>query len=58
MTLEDESFDLVISQDVFEHLFNPELAFAEVARTLELGGAHLYDAVSQKVKPFCTLRYP
>jgi SAM-dependent methyltransferase len=40
-TFADESFDLVITQDVFEHLFNPDLAIREIARTLRPGGAHI-----------------
>lgn len=40
-TFGDESFDLVITQDVFEHLFNPDLAIREIARTLRPGGAHI-----------------
>jgi SAM-dependent methyltransferase len=40
-TFDDESFDLVITQDVFEHLFNPDLAIREIARTLRPGGAHI-----------------
>lgn len=35
---EDECFDLVITQDVFEHLPYPEIAIKEVARTLKKGG--------------------
>lgn len=35
---EDESFDLVVTQDVFEHLPYPELAIKEIARTLKKGG--------------------
>ncbi len=41
-TFPDESFDLVITQDVFEHLYHPEKAFAEIARTLKPGGAHIF----------------
>jgi SAM-dependent methyltransferase len=37
-TFEDDSFDVVITQDVFEHLFNPGLAASEIARTLRPGG--------------------
>ena len=37
----DESFDLVITQDVMEHVLNPNRAFAEIARTLKSGGAHI-----------------
>lgn len=34
-------FDLVITQDVFEHLFHPDRAIKEIARTLKPGGATL-----------------
>lgn len=37
-TFQDESFDLVVSQDVFEHLFHPDRAIREIARTLRPGG--------------------
>jgi SAM-dependent methyltransferase len=40
-TFPAESFDLVVTQDVFEHLFNPDLAIREIARTLRPGGAHI-----------------
>ena len=39
MTFEDESFDLFLSQDVFEHVFNPEAAIKEIVRTLRPGGS-------------------
>jgi len=38
----DERFDLHLTQDVFEHLFDPATAFHEIARTLRPGGAHLF----------------
>lgn len=41
-SLENESFDLVVTQDVFEHLYNPKAAFKEIARTLKRGGAHAF----------------
>lgn len=41
-TFEDESFDLVITQDVFEHLFDPAQALREIGRTLRPGGAHIF----------------
>jgi len=41
-TFKDESFDLVITQDVMEHVFNPAKAFSEIARTLKKGGAHVF----------------
>jgi SAM-dependent methyltransferase len=40
-TFRNESFDLVITQDVFEHLFAPDRAIAEIARTLRPGGSHI-----------------
>ncbi len=42
LTFPDASFDLHISQDVFEHIFNPAFAFREVARTLRPNGAHIF----------------
>jgi SAM-dependent methyltransferase len=41
-TFPDGSFDLVITQDVMEHVLDPEGAFREIARTLRPGGAHLF----------------
>ena len=40
-TFADEAFDIVVTQDVFEHLFRPDLAIAEIARTLAPGGFHI-----------------
>jgi SAM-dependent methyltransferase len=34
--------DLFVSQDVMEHIPQPELAFAEIARVLRPGGAHVF----------------
>jgi SAM-dependent methyltransferase len=42
LTFDNESFDLHITQDVFEHLFNPAAAFREIARTLRPSGAHVF----------------
>ncbi|MEK6671959.1 MAG: class I SAM-dependent methyltransferase [Nitrospirota bacterium] len=51
-TFPDESFDLVISQDVMEHIFDPARAFTEVARTLKPGGAHIFSVpLINKEKP-------
>lgn len=38
----DNSFDLFITQDVMEHIFDPEAAFKEIARVLKPGGAHIF----------------
>jgi SAM-dependent methyltransferase len=42
LTFADESVDLHITQDVMEHIFRPSRAFAEIARTLKPGGAHIF----------------
>jgi SAM-dependent methyltransferase len=42
MTFADNSFDLTVTQDVFEHVMNPADAFREICRTLKPGGAHLF----------------
>lgn len=41
-TFPDRSFDIVITQDVMEHIYDPEKAFKEIARTLKNGGAHIF----------------
>jgi SAM-dependent methyltransferase len=41
-TFADASFDLVVTQDVLEHLFDPRAAVQEIARTLKPGGAHVF----------------
>lgn len=42
LTFEDNSIDIFVSQDVFEHIFHPEKAFQEIARVLKPGGAHIF----------------
>ena len=42
MTFEDRSLDLIITQDVFEHVMNPAAAFQEISRVLKPGGAHIF----------------
>jgi SAM-dependent methyltransferase len=49
-TFQDESFDVVIALDVFEHLFDPGLAAIEIARTLKPGGVCLLSVPI--VRPF------
>ena len=41
-TFEDAYFDIVITQDVMEHVFHPEKAHQEIARTLKPGGIHIH----------------
>jgi SAM-dependent methyltransferase len=40
-TFEDESFDLILSLDVTEHVFNPEAMFKDIYRTLKPGGVYI-----------------
>ncbi|MFA6954576.1 MAG: class I SAM-dependent methyltransferase [Thermoanaerobaculia bacterium] len=41
-TFSDNSFDLVVTQDVFEHIFDIDAAAREIARTLRPGGVHVF----------------
>jgi hypothetical protein len=41
-TFPDEYFDIVVTQDVMEHVYDPGKAFSEIARTLKPGGAHIF----------------
>lgn len=42
LTFADNSFDLVISSDVLEHVINFPTAFQEIFRVLRPGGAHVF----------------
>lgn len=42
LTFEDETFDLVISSDIFEHVRRPSSAFQELWRVLAPGGMHIF----------------
>jgi len=42
LTFEDESFDVVISEDVFEHVRDHVKGFREVFRVLKPGGCHIF----------------
>ncbi len=41
-TFADASFDMVITQDVLEHLLDPVQSLKEICRTLKPGGAHVF----------------
>lgn len=52
LTFRDEQFDLCVTQDVLEHVFDPAAVFREIARTLKPGGAHVFTApLVNKTKP-------
>lgn len=42
MTYADNTFDIFITQEVFEHIFNAEKAFKEIERVLKPGGFHVF----------------
>lgn len=42
LTYSDNEFDLFITQDVMEHIYNPEKAFKEISRVIKPGGAHIF----------------
>ena len=41
-TFKDELFDIVVTQDVMEHVFHPDQAYREIARTLKRRGFHIH----------------
>jgi SAM-dependent methyltransferase len=42
LSFPDESFDVIVTQDVLEHVFEPRTAFAEIARVLRSPGHHIF----------------
>ena len=42
MTFADENFDVVITEDVFEHIRDYKKGFREVYRVLKKGGYHIF----------------
>lgn len=42
LTYSNHSFDLIITQDVMEHVKNPSRAFLEINRVLDDGGYHIF----------------
>lgn len=42
LSFDAESFDLVVTSDIFEHVRHPYRAFAEVHRVLRPGGMHIF----------------
>ncbi len=50
-TFPDEQFDIVITQDVLEHVADPQSVFKEIARTLKPGGKHFFSIPRDPSKP-------
>ncbi|WP_242117952.1 class I SAM-dependent methyltransferase [Aestuariivivens sediminicola] len=51
-TFYDNAFDLVITADVLEHVYEPSKVFKEIHRTLKSGGAHIFSVpLINKHKP-------
>jgi SAM-dependent methyltransferase len=48
LTFPDDQFDIVITQEVFEHIFDYRRAFREVMRTLKSGGVHVFTTPKYK----------
>lgn len=48
LTFSDNSFDIFITQDVLEHVFNPAQAVREVMRVLKPGGIHIFTTPKHK----------
>lgn len=48
LTFSDDSFDIFITQDVFEHIFHPDRAAQEIMRVLRPGGIHIFTAPKHK----------
>lgn len=42
LTFENEKFDIVISEEVFEHITDYKKAFKEIERVLKKGGIHIF----------------
>lgn len=51
LTYSNDSFDIVLSQDVMEHVPSPELAFQELHRVLKPGGVHLFTIPYNEAMP-------
>jgi SAM-dependent methyltransferase len=48
LTFSDSTFDIFITQDVLEHVFQPDVALREIMRVLRPGGIHIFTAPKHK----------
>lgn len=51
LTFSDCTFDIFITQDVFEHIFHPDRAAKEIMRVLKPGGIHIFTVPKHKGLP-------
>jgi SAM-dependent methyltransferase len=42
LSFDDNMFDIFITQDVLEHVFNPKIAIQEIMRVIKPGGSHFF----------------
>lgn len=52
----DETFDVVITSDIFEHIRRPAKAFKEISRILVPGGTHIFTVPAQGRLPRKTIK--
>ena len=48
LSFADNTFDLVVTQDVLEHVFDPGAALREIMRVVKPGGAHVFTTPKHK----------
>jgi len=56
LSFANDSFDLVISSDIFEHVRKPYAGFSEIHRVLKEGGMHIFSIPFRPTLPKTT--YP
>lgn len=56
LTFDDNSFDLIITSDILEHVRHPWIAFDEIKRVLKPGGYHIFSIPSLVAMPSHTIR--
>lgn len=56
LTFKNESFDLLITSDIFEHVRRPYEAFREIHRVLKHGGRHIFTVPVLLPMPRATVR--
>lgn len=58
LTFPDQSFDIIITSDILEHIRKPQVAFEEIYRVLVFGGYHVFSIpVPHPMLKFSRYRY-